>query len=352
MRTVFGQRSLDRLRERLGYEALLLLRVSEVAGNYPRFEDTEVSAEFDDTGVRNARFGSAYVTLGSGKAAAKKMVALVSPLIVSCLHKTLDMFIEWLLCSRPGATYASKAAAVRAIDFRKEALPPPLDTRRHDADLMAGFYLALVDHRHAITHGAWGTVDDQDLQFDFTAKCGKHIVQAVTRSQLADASCLVGRLMTSVLDRMPLRLIDNMILDWLADRARPLVGEPARGVLQPRYRKVRFIATKPDRPIVVDLDRIRKELSADTSKQVIFDLVVVASRATESLQYFITVDDVPSANRLVRTRRGTGSGRAQLVRASSTSGSAEDGPRDAGPQYRCVGTQPSGMGGGRHGGNV
>ncbi|MDP2859341.1 MAG: hypothetical protein Q8P50_15395 [Bacillota bacterium] len=268
------------------------------------FRYTHVSYEFSDTGTKAIIYARSVGPRDSRTVA--DTVTLVSPLIVSCVHRTLDMFFEWLITENespghaPYMTFEKKVRVLEANDPRTLDLPFPLDTARHYVGLMHKLYISLLEHRHALAHRVWGAVVGSDIQFDHTTPAGKRITRTITQDRLMDTACLVGRLMASVLDQTPVNILDSMILEWLADRARPLIHEDPSGLLAPLCEVVQRNITSDRRPIEVDLTPIREWLArVHPSRQVIFELIVCANEGAGPVQFRIPADEVPTTDKLI-----------------------------------------------------
>ncbi len=276
----------------------MLHELADRSGVLPKvWEETKTSVSLDDSGRRGITIHVSTAKAGSPGAAS--VITVVSPLLFVTAFRCLDMLWEWYLDQVMPVTparklYKDKIRDVKPLDLTTATLPIPLASQRAVAGTLRACYVVLAEARHAVTHRKWGTAVDGDLLFDFVDRRGTHLQQKMSFLEVMKLSSLVGKVAELVIDSSSPRLLDRMILEWLADGLATLTGMTSRGLLPPFKEVISYSVTQQMPPVLVDVDQVLRTVGRPTSgRAIIADLIITGpSSDSETTVWRIPADEL------------------------------------------------------------
>ena len=163
---MYDQSSRDSLHECAFYEGYLIreiLEVQELAVG--RVSDTHYTIL--DNGPTNLSI-TATESFGASHAAA--FSSKLAPLVMASSFKILDQIWEWILAEnakRPLGCFWSFNAKYKCFTNEPLVFPDFLAMDTDFQDVLKGLYVFFWPRRNAIVHSGWGTLNGQDLKFNF-----------------------------------------------------------------------------------------------------------------------------------------------------------------------------------------
>ena len=259
---MFDATSRQELKERVEYEQFILREVVEIFRRIKGWENQSVVTFTDSTMTKAV---SIHDRLSDS--AVLDLLTKMSPVLFGTAFKTIDLMVEWLLeangempSNRRQWRFAEKGQ-ILADQRGKLQRPDEFSGTLIISDIF-DLYASLILPRHAIVHGAWGSVSsDGDLQFNWTdAQSGQKLQATFSRDQVLNLA-YISTQMVHIISTGSFDYRERHLLDWHLDETAPLRNKVSSGMPRPNYHHIVVKKQKETPPLVIDLKEIQETLA-------------------------------------------------------------------------------------------